>query len=201
MRASTAADQGAHGPRPPPQAGDTDAALVARARSGDLGAFERLVRRHQRPVYRLALRILDDPRDAEDVTQDVFVTAWRRMATVRDGAAIRAWLYRTTTNRCLNAVRSRSLAPPLEPWEAGGRLASPDSASPERQAQTEQCLAALRAAVRRLPPNQRACWVLREVEELSYAEIAKIIGATPHAVRGRISRARAKLAEEMQGWR
>lgn len=201
MRASTAADQGGHEPRPLPQTGDTDAALVTRARGGDLGAFERLVRRHQKPVYRLALRMLDDPGDAEDATQEVFVTTWRRLATVRDGAAIRSWLYRATTNRCLNTVRSRSPALPLDPREAGGPLESPASASPEQQAQAGQCLAALRAALGRLTPNQRACWVLHEVEHLSYPEIARILGTTPQAVRGRISRARAKLAEAMQAWR
>ena len=84
-----------------------DATLVARARDGDLRAFEQLVRRYQRRIYQLALRMTASSADAEDVTQEVFLTARRRLPELREDAAVVGWLYRTATNRCLNLLRSR----------------------------------------------------------------------------------------------
>jgi RNA polymerase sigma-70 factor, ECF subfamily len=174
-----------------------DETMVARARDGDTHAFEALVRRYQRPMYRLAARMLGDTGEAEDVTQEVFVTAWRRLPEIREDKAIRAWLYRIATNRCLNILRSRRPTAPL--YEEVIPAASP-AASPEARAEARQRLVALRAALGRLTDEQRACWLLREVEELSYAEIAGILHTTPQAVRGRLARARAELGEAMTSW-
>jgi RNA polymerase sigma-70 factor (ECF subfamily) len=174
-----------------------DETMVARARDGDTHAFEALVRRYQRPIYRLAVRMLGDTGEAEDVTQEVFVTAWRRLPEVQEDRAIRAWLYRIATNRCLNILRSRKPTAPL--YDEAIPAASP-AASPEARAESRQRLIALRAALDRLTAEQRACWLLREVEELSYAEIAGILHTTPQAVRGRLARARAELGEAMTSW-
>ncbi|HEY2522839.1 MAG TPA: sigma-70 family RNA polymerase sigma factor [Streptosporangiaceae bacterium] len=174
-----------------------DATLVARAQDGDTRAFEALVRRYQRPIYRLAVRMLDDTGEAEDVTQEVFVTAWRRLPGIQEGKAVRAWLYRIATNRCLNILRARKPTAPLQ--EETIPAASP-AGSPEAEAEAHERLVALRAALDRLTAEQRACWLLREVEELSYAEIAGILHATPQAVRGRLARARAELGEAMISW-
>ena len=174
-----------------------DETLVARARDGDTGAFEALVRRYQAPIYRLAVRMLNDATEAEDVTQEVFVTAWRRLPGIQHGQAVRAWLYRIATNRCLNILRARKPTAPLH--EETIPAASP-AASPEARAEAHERLAALRAALGQLTAEQRACWLLREVEELSYAEIAGILHTTPQAVRGRLARARAELGEAMISW-
>lgn len=174
-----------------------DAALVARARGGDVAAFETLVRRYQRPIYRLAARMLGDNGEAEDVTQDVFVTAWRHLPSIRDGAAIRSWLYRAATNRCLNQARARRPTVPLDHAESPHAGRCP---SAEEYAEAAELLAALRAALGRLTADQRACWLLAEVEDLSYRDIAEILNTTPPAVRGRLARARAKLGEMMQSW-
>ena len=175
----------------------SDATMVARARDGDTHAFEALVRRYQRPIYRLAVRMLYDKGEAEDVTQEVFVTAWRRLPEIHDDQAIRAWLYRIATNRCLNILRSRKPVTPL--FEDVIPAASP-ATSPEARAEAHERLAALRVALDRLTAEQRACWLLREMEELSYAEIAGILHTTPQAVRGRLARARAELGEAMISW-
>jgi RNA polymerase sigma-70 factor (ECF subfamily) len=185
------------GDAPGPQAGCDDATLVARARDGDTRAFEVLVHRYQRPVYRLALRMLGGAADAEDVTQEVFVTAWRQLPGIRGDAAIRTWLYRAATNRCLNLLRARR---PSSPLEAGADAPADRSPSPEERAETADALEALRAALDQLTPAQRSCWLLHQIEGLSYAEIADILQTTPQAVRGRLSRARAELAEAMKPW-
>jgi RNA polymerase sigma-70 factor (ECF subfamily) len=178
--------------------GDTlgDETLVARARDGDTRAFEALVRRYQAPIYRLAVRMLNDAGEAEDVTQEVFVAAWRRLPGIQEYKAVRAWLYRIATNRCLNILRARK---PTAPLQEETIPASP-AASPEARAEAHERLAALRAALGQLTAEQRACWLLREVEELSYAEIAGILHTTPQAVRGRLARARAELGEAMTSW-
>lgn len=170
-----------------------DATLVARARDGDVRAFEALVRRYQRQVYRLAVRMLGDSGEAEDVAQEVFLAAWRTLPEIREDAAIRSWLYRTAANRCLNLLRARRPTAPL------ADPAMP-SADPEAHVEAGEKLAALRSAISQLTPEQRACWLLREVEELSYEEIAGILRTTPQAVRGRLARARAELAEAMTSW-
>ncbi|MEX5719274.1 RNA polymerase sigma factor [Geodermatophilus maliterrae] len=175
-----------------------DAALAARARAGDERAFEVLVRRYQAPLYRLAVRLLDDRQEAEDVVQDVFVTAWRRLPALRDDAAVGGWLYRATTNRCLNRLRDRRTVPDAELE----RLPDPrPGEQPERVVEAAAGVHALAAALRRLTPEQRAVWVLRELHERSYDEIAGTLGTTSAAVRGRLARARADLAEAMAPWR
>lgn len=186
-----------------PQAGSVrteldDATLVARARDGDVRAYERLVRRYEAPLFRLSMRMLAGRGDAEDVVQEVFLTVWRRLGQLQDDDAFVGWLYRMTTNRCLNVLRARRPTVELEPdrheeARPGGQ--------PERAAQASAQLEALNGALGRLTPEQRACWLLREVHGRSYDEIAATVGATNTAVRGRISRARAQLAELMRPWR
>lgn len=173
-----------------------DATLVVRAREGDITAFEVLVRRYQAPVYRIAVRILTDPGSAGDAAQEAFITAWRRLCDIKAEQAFAAWLYRITVTRALSAARARR---PQVPHEA---VAGPDrSAGPEENALADGLGAALRCALNHLTPAQRACWILREMEGMSYAEVAAILGTTPGAVRGRLHRARPQLAEELKAWR
>jgi RNA polymerase sigma-70 factor (ECF subfamily) len=181
-----------------PEEEPADEVLVAEARVGDPGAFEQLVVRYQAVLYRLAVRMLSDRQEAEDVVQEVFVTAWRRLPDLRDGQALGGWLYRVTTNRCLNRLRDRRSVP-VEGLETLPDL-GPGS-SPERAAEARAGLRALREALARLTPEQRAVWVLRELHDRPYEEIAAAVGSTPAAVRGRLARARAELAGSMAAWR
>jgi RNA polymerase sigma-70 factor (ECF subfamily) len=186
----------------PVEAGDAlDAlTLVARAREGDVRAYEEVVRRYQAPIYGLALRMLSSRGDAEDVVQEVFLTAWRRLDHLREDAAFVSWLYRITTNRCLTALRARRPEVDLELDQRDlGALVG--IGQPQQAAETSAELVALDAALRRLTRRQRACWLLREVHGRSYDEIAEAIGTTTPAVRGRIARARVELAELMAPWK
>ncbi len=175
-----------------------DATLVARSRDGDMHAYEQLVRRYQGQMYRLALRVVGSAGDAEDVVQDVFLTAWRRLTQLNDDAAFVGWLYRTATNRCLNVLRQRR---PVADVELDDQPSAAPRERPDRAVEASAQMDALAVALRGLTPEQRVCWVLREVHGRSYDEIAEAIGTTQQAVRGRLARARAQLAEVMAPWR
>ena len=181
-----------------PEAGLDDATLVARARDGDVRAFEQLVLRYQDAMFRLAVRMLGRGGEAEEVVQEVFLTAWRRLTGLQADAAFLTWLYRMTTNRCLNVLRARR---PTVELDAETTVSACPDTQPERAAEIHGELAALTEALHQLTPQQRACWLLREAHGRSYEEIAHILGTSATAVRGRIARARAQLAEAMLSWR
>jgi RNA polymerase sigma-70 factor, ECF subfamily len=173
-----------------------DLTLVVRAREGDVRAFEMLARRHQAALYRLAVRVTGDPAEAEDALQESLLDAWRRIDRFRGDCAFTTWMYRIVTNRCIAMLRRRR---PVPVDAVDDRVPAPDS--PERAAETGAGIAALGDAVAGLRDDLRICWVLRELEGLGYTEIAAITGASEDAVRGRIHRARTRLAEVMRPWR
>lgn len=175
-----------------------DVTLVVRARDGDVRAYEQLVRRYQGPIFRLAVRMLANRGDAEDVVQEVFLTAWRSLTSLREDAAFVGWLYRMVTNQCLNAIRARHATVDVDLTQQESRSAG---SQPERSVEVSAQLAAVTDALQRLTGEQRACWLLREVHSRSYEEIAQAVGVTTTAVRGRIARARAQLMEMMAPWR
>jgi RNA polymerase sigma-70 factor, ECF subfamily len=185
------------GPSWPACAALDDGTLVVRAREGDITAFEALVQRHQVPVYRIAARILTDPGNAADTAQEAFITAWRRLHEIKAEQAFAAWLYRITVTRALSTARTlRPQAPLSETAAAADR-----SPGPEEHALADGLATALRCALNHLTPAQRACWILREMEGMSYDEVAGVLHTTPGAVRGRLHRARPQLAQELRPWR
>lgn len=162
--------------------------LVERATAGDLHAFETLVRAHQDQVFRLCLRMLGNRSDAEDATQDTLFRAWRSLPRYRGEAAFSTWLYRIALNRCRDMGRAR------RPTAAfGDDLPDPDR-DPEQCLLQVEGVAAIARAVACLSDDQRSAFVLREVDELSYQEIADVLGIGLGAVKSRLSRARAELA-------
>jgi RNA polymerase sigma-70 factor (ECF subfamily) len=185
----------------------TDATLAARAAAGDAAAFERLLLRYQDRVYRLALRMVGDPAEAEDIAQEVFLTAWRQLPALADPAAVRTWLFRIAHRQCLGLFRARR-SRRTEPTDA-----FPESAAmamggapggwfdPPRAVEAGAGVRALGAALAGLPPPQRVVWLLAEVDGLAFAEIAEVVGTSEQAVRGRLFRARTRLAELMRAWR
>lgn len=177
-----------------------EASAVARAQDGDLEAFEALVDRYQAPIFRLAMRVLRDRSQAEDVAQDTFVAAWRKLPTLIEPAAFKGWLYQVATRRSLDLLRRRRPQQPLDEDQAADPVlaAVHDPAdSAVRNAELED----FRRVLAELPEDLRTCWMLKELDGLSYDEIGGAVGVHPSTVRGRIARARRQLAERMQPWR
>ncbi|MFA3876273.1 RNA polymerase sigma factor [Streptomyces sp. MMCC 100] len=153
-----------------------DGLLAVRAAEGDEDAFEVLVRRHAAGLLRLAASMLGSSSEAEDAVQDAFVSAWRRLPEFRGRSAFATWVHRIVVNRCLNMLRSRRPVAGLDSVPEPGALGRPLS---------------------ELSPEQRVCWVLRELAGQSYETIAETVGISPEAARGRVFRARRCLTEAM----
>lgn len=180
----------------------TDDELVQRAQSGNSRAFETLLRRHERAMFGTSLRLLGRSADAEDAVQEAFIASWRRLPEFRGDARFSTWLYRIVTNRSLNELRRRKPAASLDEEDDGPVPAGlVQTGGPERQAERSAMMEALQSALAELPESLRVCWLLREVDHRSYDEIAEIVGVPEPTVRGRIARARTKLAEVMAPWR
>lgn len=168
--------------------------LIGKARSGDVDAYEVLVRRHRTRIYRIALRMLSDPHDAEDVAQDVVIQLWTALAGFAGESSFTTWLYRIVVNRCLTTVRRRKPTRPIL-----------ESDAPVEPGADEQVLArdrarAVKAAVAALPDDQRAVLVLHQFEGLTYQEVATILRLSEPTVRGRLHRARRSLTESLRSW-
>lgn len=214
----------------PPQAGgaeDTDETpaedaeeldeltVVARAQDGDLQAFDWLITAYQGGIFRLCLRMLNDRSDAEDIVQETFIAAWRSLPKLSAPQSFVPWLYRTATNKCLDVIRRRQRRPtdPTGDPESDVQQESPrhprggsvggagTPADPAQLYENQAQMRALADLVQTLPPGPRACWLLREVHEFSYGEIAAIVQVPESTVRGRIARAKRLLAEGMEPWR
>ncbi|TAK76051.1 MAG: sigma-70 family RNA polymerase sigma factor [Dehalococcoidia bacterium] len=185
----------------PGAAGDAAVeALVVRAQSGDLTAFNTLVLRFQDGVYGLSLRMLGDPAAAEDVTQDAFVRAWQRLETFR-GGSFRAWLFTIAANRARDELRRRGRRPTLSLDEARDdddrADLDPADAGPTAQELVEQAelRRALEAALLTLPDDWREIVVLADIEGLNYAEVAAVTRIPVGTVKSRLSRARGRLRD------
>lgn len=172
-----------------------DRILVEAAQAGDLDAFEMLLRRYQAPVYRIALRLLASSADADDVTQDTFLRAWRSVSRFRGDSTFATWLYRIVTRRCFDLLAAHRPTVVLDEDHLG------PSADPSTTIEQRERLRAITAQIQALPPDQRAALVLREFEGLSYEQVANVLETTVPAIKGRIHRARLTLLKETTAWR
>jgi RNA polymerase sigma-70 factor (ECF subfamily) len=168
---------------------EADRVLIEACQRGDREAFDRLVERHQRDVYRLCFRYVNNHEDANDLAQDVFLKAWRAIGRFRGDSAFSTWLYRIAVNACLNFRASRR--PPTA--ELPATLA--DERSPrvlERLAKHEAAVR-VRRAVGRLPERQRATLILKVYHDLTHEEVAKILGSTVGTVKANLFHALGNL--------
>jgi len=180
--------------------GALDVVLARRAALHDHAAFRTIVDRHGPALYRYARRMLDDPQDTEDCVQEAFAAAWTALPQFEGRSSLRTWLFSITAHkvRSLQRRRPRTARPlPFGPEET----IDPRAADPQRSLETSDLLDALYAALRELPSGPRSAWLLREVEGLSYEEIAQISSTTTSTVRGQLHRARAHLVKRMEEWR
>ena len=174
---------------------EADSALVKRTLRGDLGAFETLVERHRDVVFRVAARIAGRD-NAEDVSQDAFLRAFHRLGRFRGDASFRAWLLQIAHNAAVDHLTRRR--PELV---EGGDDDEPDrtvARLPAERLESRERITRLERKLRGLTPEGRAVLVLRDVEGLSYEEIAAITGAPLGTVKGRLFRARRELIEMLR---
>jgi RNA polymerase sigma-70 factor (ECF subfamily) len=178
-----------------------DAGLLERARAGDLDAFAELVRRYEHRVRAVLRRLMDDDRDVEEATQDVFVQVWRSLDRFRGEAALFTWLYRIAVNVALMRRRRREL-PLTELDEAAERHVARDAelSAPEAAAGITEVREFLLARLRELPFEYRAPLVLRDVEGLSNEEVAAVLDLSVPAAKSRIHRARLRIRAELEAW-
>lgn len=168
--------------------------LLAQAKRGDLDAFERLMRLHERKVYLLALRLTADPEDAKDAAQETFIRLHHRLNQIDSERSVGPWLSTVAANVCHDLGRQRRRSKTAALSEKAAAL--PDSAAgPERLAAGQQQEQRLRKALLNLPERERAALILREIEGFTTQEAAKILGSTEATVRSQISNARLKLRQ------
>jgi len=167
-----------------------DADLVAACLGGQPGAFDLIVERHRRSIYQLCYRFVGNHEDASDLSQDVFLRAYRGLNRFRGQSSIATWLYRIGVNVCLNRVSAKK--PQMESIEERQHIDSRGESASESVLRAERAVR-VRAAVAELPRKQRAVLVLRVYHELSHQEIAEIVGTTVGAVKANVFHALQNL--------
>lgn len=184
------AEDARRGPRP--QVRSDDLALVERCRQGDLAAFEEVYRAHAGRLYSVACRIVGNPTDAEDLLQEIFLAAHRKLDSFRGESALGTWLYRLATNLCLDHLRSRAtrtsqLTDVLED--------EPGLADASSRGLAERVLSRmdLERALARLPEGCRAAFVLHDVEGLEHREVAEVLGIAEGTSKSQVHKARLRL--------
>lgn len=183
---------------------DTDQELVRRVQAGDQTAFNLLVLKYQHRVLKLVGRFVNDAAEAEDVAQEAFLKAYRALASFRGDSAFYTWLYRIAINTAKNALVSQRRRPvdfdldlqDPEQYDRHARLKESDT--PEGVLLTEEIRAVVEEAMEQLPEDLRTAIVLRELEGLSYEEIAEAMDCPVGTVRSRIFRAREAIDKKLK---
>ncbi|HKT32011.1 MAG TPA: RNA polymerase sigma factor RpoE [Gammaproteobacteria bacterium] len=192
-----------HNPKPvvtlQPGRTDTDQMLVARVQRGDKAAFDVLVRKYQHKIVKLVTRYVHDSSEALDVAQEAFIKAYRAIPGFRGDSAFYTWLYRIAINTAKNYLVAENRRPldhgvdlqDPEQYELQARLRDLDT--PERLLLTEEIQRTVEAAIRGLPEDLRTAIILREIDGMSYEEIAQAMSCPVGTVRSRIFRAREAI--------
>jgi RNA polymerase sigma-70 factor, ECF subfamily len=180
-----------------------DKALARRAGLGDREAFAAIVTRYGPALYRFVSRLLDEPADVEDALQETFLDAWKGLSGFRGDSSLQTWLF-TLARRRVYAHHKRFPAsgsrPHVDLDKVTYRLPA-RNADPAGLHLEHDLLTALDIALRTLPSRQRSVWILKEIEDFTYADIATVMAVSPDAVRGLLERARTTLAITLKEWR
>lgn len=181
-----------------------DREIVEKVLSGDRDAFGILVERYQTKVYNMALRMVNNVDDAADMTQEVFLRAWKSLPAFQFESAFSTWLFRMTHNICIDHLRARQRKPTVSMtvYDDGGeestQLDLPDTGpDPEEAAILSENRALLARALAMMPPEPREILVMRAINDMSYQQIASILHLQEGTVKSRLSRARALLKKNL----
>lgn len=180
-----------------------EAKLIALAQAGDETAFEQLVLLYQKRVYNLALRMVQNPDDAFDLSQEAFLKAWKNLPNLKADAAFSTWLFRLTSNECIDflrrAKRQKTVSLTVESDDDGEvQLDMPDPApGPEESVVRAEDQALLQKAMDALPPDHRQILTLRIVDDLDYRQISEVLGIAEGTVKSRLARARENLRKNL----
>jgi RNA polymerase sigma-70 factor (ECF subfamily) len=177
-------------PAESPLADLSESALVAACLAGRADAFDLIVERHRRSVYSLCYRFVGNHEDASDLTQDVFLRAYRGLRAFRGQSTLSTWLYRIGVNVCLNRVSVKT--PPIEPIDARPHIDTASESASDRVLRDERARR-VRAAIAQLPRKQRATLILRMYHEMSHQDIADATDSTVGAVKANFFHALANL--------
>ena len=184
---------------------ESDLVLVKRVQRGDKSAFDLLVRKYQHKVVKLVLRYVRNPAEAEDISQEAFIKAYRALPQFRGDSAFYTWMYRIAINTAKNSLASRDRSPiaydldltdPEESHSVQTKLQDPDT--PEGLALTEEIRGIVNSAIEALPEELKTAIVLRELDGLSYEEIAAAMECPVGTVRSRIFRAREAIDKRLR---
>lgn len=184
------------------EANALDVALMLRVREGDMAAFEQLVEIHQHAVVGTVAKMLGNPTEAEDITQQVFLRIWKSASRYQPQARFTTWLFTITRNLVFNESRRRRRKPTVsvEEREAAGLPPAEDlqAVKPDDELLQSELEEAIDAAIEALPEKQRLAVILRRYEEMPYEEIAVILEMSVPAVKSLLFRARSQLREALQ---
>ena len=175
--------------------GADDRTLVAAFLNGRREAFDVIVERHRRTVYQVCYRFLGNHEDASDLAQDVFVRAFKGLRNFKGDSSLSTWLYRVGVNACLNKLAVKR--PPMAPIDAAPQVDG-RAVDPLAEIVRDERALVVRAAIRKLPPKQRATLVLRVYQELSHEEIARVLGSSVGAVKANFFHALGNLKRLLQ---
>lgn len=181
-----------------------DAALIAASIEGDPEAFTQLVRRHEDAVFNMSYRMLSHREDARDICQEIFLTVFNRMREFRGDSQFGTWIFRIAVNRCRDELRRRKTVKHTRPVALDPDALDPDVLAPAREPSAEavargkELEVIVSDCIASLPDDLREMIVLRDVQDLTYDEIAQVLDVPLGTVRSRLSRARSQLAELLE---
>jgi len=167
-------------------------------RQGDKDAFTALVTEYQQKVYATALSVMGNEADALDASQEAFIRIYKSISKFRGDSSLSTWIYRVTTNICLDMLRKQGRVKTVNIDETAELTATDSFSSPEEHLVSEERKAAVKRALALLPADLKTAFVLRDVDGLSYSEIAEVLSVPEGTVKSRIARARAALLKEIK---